>query len=141
MLCKRRECVEWDMKPPLYLRPLTESERNTLREGLRSPEILAAEGKKKLVLVWDNASWHVSRRVRRFLGEHNRRVNREGGCKIVVCSLPVKAPWLNPIEPKWRHGKRAMVEPQRKLTVEEVRQRVYEHYRCEPHQPIAQLAA
>jgi transposase len=26
------------MKPPLYLRPLTESERNTLREGLRSPD-------------------------------------------------------------------------------------------------------
>ena len=104
-------------------------------------ERLAEEGKKKLVLVWDNASWHVSRRVRRFLGEHNRRVKREGGCKIVVCSLPVQAPWLNPIEPKWRHGKRAIVEPDRKLTAEEVRQRVYQYYRCEPLQPIAQLVA
>jgi hypothetical protein len=25
---------------------------------------LAAEGKRALLLVWDNASWHVSRRVR-----------------------------------------------------------------------------
>jgi hypothetical protein len=29
-----------------------------------------------------------------------------------VCRLPVKSPWLNPIEPRWLHGKRAIVEPQ-----------------------------
>src|SRR5579875_2781347 len=32
----------------------------------------AAEGKKVFVLVWDNASWHVSKRVRRWIGAHNR---------------------------------------------------------------------
>ena len=94
---------------------------------------LAAEGKKVLVLVWDNAAWHVSRRVRRWIGEHNRRVKREGGCKIRVCYLPVKAPWLNPIEPKWVHGKRAVVEPDRKLTADELRQRVCEYFNC-PHE-------
>ena len=74
-------------------------------------ERFAAEGKKVFVLVWDNASWHVSQRVRRWIGAHNRRVKREGGLRIRVCYLPVKAPWLNPIEPKWLHGKRAIVEP------------------------------
>jgi len=101
----------------------------------------AAEGKRVFVLVWDNAAWHVSRRVRRWIGTHNRRVKREGGCKIRVCSLPVKAPWLNPIEPKWRRGKRAIVEPDRMLTAAEVKQRVHEHYHCEPHEPLTQNAA
>jgi len=27
-----------------------------------------------------------------------------GGVRIRVCHLPVKAPWLNPIEPKWVHA-------------------------------------
>ena len=99
------------------------------------------EGKKVFVLVWDNAAWHVSKRVRRWIGAHNRRVKGEGGCKIRVCGLPVKAPWLNPIEPKCLHGKRAIVEPDRKLSADEVKQRVHEHYRCESHEPIAQKAA
>ena len=104
-------------------------------------ERFAAEGKKVFVLVWDNASWHISKRVRRWIGAHNRRVQRDGGCKVRVCYLPVKAPWLNPIEPKWRHGKRAIVEPERKLTAGEIKQRVHEHYRCEPQEPLAQNAA
>ena len=36
------------------------------------------------------------------------------------CPLPVKAPWLNAIEPKWVHGKRAIIQPDRKLTAAEV---------------------
>ena len=33
---------------------------------------LATEGKRVFVLVWDNAAWHVSRRVRRWVERHNR---------------------------------------------------------------------
>ena len=92
---------------------------------------LAAEGKKVLVLVWDNAAWHVSKRVRRWIEAHNRRVRRTNtGCRIRVCGLPVKAPWLNPIEPKWMHGKRAIVEPDRKLTADEIKDRVCTHFGC-----------
>jgi hypothetical protein len=99
-----------------------------------------AEGKRVFAMVWDNAAWHVSKRVRLWIGAHHRKVKREGGCKIVVCHLPVKAPWLNPIEPKWLHGKRAIVEPDRKLTADEVRRRVHEHDQAEAFEPIAQLA-
>jgi DDE superfamily endonuclease len=99
----------------------------------------AAEGKRVFVLVWDNAAWHLSKRVRRWIGAHNRRVKHEGGCKLRVCYLPVKAPWLNPIEPKWRHGKRAIVEPERKLTAEEVKQRVHDHYHCTPQELLKQI--
>jgi transposase len=101
--------------------------------------LFAAEGKRVLVLVWDKAAWHTSKRVRRWIGAHNRRVRRAGGCKVRVCYLPVKAPWLNPIEPKWLHGKRAVAEPERKLAPEEIKQRVYSHYHCAPQEPLKQI--
>jgi hypothetical protein len=69
--------------------------------------------------------------VRSWIKAHNRRVKREGGVRIVACGLPVKAPWLNAIEPKWVHGKRAITEPDRKLTGDEVVQRVCGYYGCE----------
>ena len=91
-----------------------------------------------MLLVWDNAAWHVSGRVRSWIKAHNRRAKAEGGVWIVACYLPVKAPWLNAIEPKWVHGKRAIVEPDRKLTATEVVERVCGYYDCEPADPIAQ---
>lgn len=50
----------------------------------------------------------------------------------------MKAPWLNAIEPKWVHGKRAIVEPERKLTAGAVVERVCGYYGCEPSDPLAQ---
>jgi hypothetical protein len=94
-------------------------------------ERLAAEGKTALLLVWDNAAWHVSRRARSWIKAHNRRAKAEGGVRIVAGWLPVKAPWLNAIEPKWVHGKRAIVEPERALTATEVVDRVCGYYGCE----------
>jgi hypothetical protein len=100
---------------------------------------LGAEGKKALLLVWDNASWHVSRRVRFWIKAHNRRVKAEGGVRIVSCPLPVKAPWLNPIEPKWAHGKKAIVEPERLLSSHEVQTRVCEYYHCTHEEHLKQV--
>ena len=104
-------------------------------------ERLAAEGKRALLLIWDNASWHVSQRVRAWIKAHNRRAKAEGGVRIISCPLPVKAPWLNAIEPKWVHGKRAIVEPDRELTAAEVVDRVCGYYGCEQFEPIAQHPA
>lgn len=101
-------------------------------------ERLAAAGKRALILVWDNASWHVNQAVREWLRAHKRRVKREGGCRVVVCPLPIKSPWLNRIEPKWVHGKRAIAEPDRKLGVEELKQRICTYYDCELLDSLAQ---
>lgn len=54
--------------------------------------------------------------------------------RLVVCALPVKSPWLNPIEPKWLHAKRKVVEPARLLNLTELTTRVYAVYGC-PHEP------
>ena len=99
---------------------------------------LAEEGKRVWVLVWDNAAWHVSRAVQAWIGTHNRTVKRAGGVRILVCRLPVKSPWLNPIEPRWLHGKRAIVEPDGPLTAHELMDRVHQHFRCEPLEPLRQ---
>jgi transposase len=99
---------------------------------------LMAEGKTALLMVWDNASWHVSQAVRAWLKAHNRRVKQDGGCRIVVCPLPSKSPWLNRIEPQWVHGKRAIAEPERKLHVAELKHRICAYYDCELLASIAQ---
>ena len=101
-------------------------------------ERLAAEGVRVLALIWDNAPWHISREVRGWIRHHNRQVKAEGGCRLLVCRLPSKSPWLNPIEPKWVHGKRAVAEPERKLAAAELKQRLCEHYQCPLLQPLAQ---
>ena len=98
-------------------------------------ERAAAQGKRFLVMVWDNASWHVSREVHTWLKQHNRQVVLSGrGCRIIPSFLPVKSPWLNPIEPKWLHAKRRIVEPDRLLTAAELRRRVVEAFDC-THEP------
>jgi len=106
-------------------------------------EQIQAEGKHTLVLIWDNASWHVSKQVRTWLRQHNQTVLQEArtgkhGVRIIPCWLPTKSPWLNRIEPKWAHGKRAIVEPARLLTAQEIRQRVCDYFGCEQVELLAQ---
>lgn len=102
---------------------------------------MAAQQKTALLLIWDNASWHKSGIVKNWLKVHNRRVKREGGCRLLCCPLPSKSPWLNNIEPKWVHGKRAIAEPARKLTLSEIKERLCAYYRCEALEPLAQKVA
>jgi transposase len=96
-------------------------------------EGLASVGKKVLVLVWDNASWHVSKEVRRWIGDHNREVKKGGkrGVRLISCYLPTKIPWLNPIEPKkWMHGKRRVAEADGPLSAHELAERVCSAFGC-----------
>lgn len=93
-------------------------------------EKLQAAGKVVLVLIWDHASWHISRATRAWVREHNRQVKQNGqGVRILSCLLPKKSPWLNPIEPMWIHGKRRVVEPERVLAPQEIVERVCNTFR------------
>ncbi len=103
-------------------------------------EELAKAGKKVLVLVRDNASWHISGEVRRWMGEHNRRVKKgeKEGVRIISCLLAKKSPWLNPIEPKWMHGgKRRVVQAGRLLSAQEVAERVCSAFDCPHHEHLS----
>jgi transposase len=93
---------------------------------------LAAQGFTALFLIWDNASWHRSHAVQRWIRQHNQQVKRGAvGVRLVVCPLPSKSPWLNPIEPKWVHGKRAVSEADRLLSADELEARVCSYFSCE----------
>ncbi len=96
---------------------------------------LATQGFKALLLIWDNATWHKSKIVQAWIKDHNQQVKQQKtGIRIVPLLLPVKSPWLNPIEPKWVHGKRAVVEPDRLLSAQELADRVCDYFDC-PYLP------
>ena len=100
---------------------------------------LAARGKEVLVLVWDNASWHISREVRQWIGEHNRRVKKgenKQEVRIISCLLPKQSPWLNPIEPKWIHGKRRVFRADGLLSAHELAERVCTAFGCPHHEHL-----
>lgn len=99
--------------------------------------LFTAKKKRALFLIWDNATWHNSNCVRAWVKEHNRLAKQTGTCRLIICRLPSKSPWLNPIEPKWRHGKRAIAEPVRTLTMTELITRVCDYYQCEQLDLIA----
>jgi transposase len=103
--------------------------------------LLKADGKKALLLVWDNASWHVSKEVRSWVRAHNRQAKREGGVRILLCQLPVKSPWLNRIEPKWVHAKRAVAEPDRLLSKAELIGRICSYFTCKYVEHLKQAIA
>ena len=105
---------------------------------------LEASGKTGFLLIWDNASWHYSKIVRTWIREHNRTVKQEGkGVRILPFFLPTKSPWLNPIEPKWVHAKRNVIEQDGLLTAKQMAQRVCSYFGCayETHLSLPEQAA
>ena len=100
---------------------------------------LEALKKRVLVLIWDNASWHISREVRRWIGRSNRALKKgqKEGVRIVSCLLPKKSPWLNAMEPKWIHGKRKVVEPDGLLGAYELAERVCSAFGCTHYEHLS----
>jgi transposase len=95
-------------------------------------EQIRAEGKSRLIVIWDVPSWHSGRPVSDWLAEHNRGAKRDGGVQVVLCPLPVKSPWLNNIETRWGPAKCAILELDRILTAQEVVSRVCDHFGSNP---------
>ncbi len=97
-----------------------------------------AMGKRVMPIIWDNATWHLSKQVQQWIRTHNQNVKRTGiGVRLIICRLPVKSPWLNAIEPKWIHAKRAIVQPDCTLTALELKTRVCHYFGCPLLDPLA----
>jgi transposase len=92
---------------------------------------VAKEGKGRLIVVWDDASWHTADTVARWVRQQNKAGQPGRGVPITICELPVASPWLNNIEPCFTHAKKAILDPDRKLTAAETVMRVCEHFGCE----------
>ncbi len=82
-----------------------------------------------LVVIWDRASWHKSKKVKRWVYQYNRQAKREEqGVRLLTLLLPTKSPWLNPMEPIWLHAKRKVVEPDGDLSVKVLKARLCAHF-------------
>ena len=90
------------------------------------------EGKSVLVMIWDNASWHKSRDLQGWIRAYNRAAKAVGQPRLLTHLLPVKSPWLNPIEAHWVHAKRAVCEPDGVLSPTELRRRLGVHFDTQP---------
>ena len=83
--------------------------------------------RKVVLVIWDNASWHVGRKVKRWIRCYNLNARLTGRPRLLVWALPKRSPWLNPIEPHWLHAKKRICEPSNvDLSPHQLRQRVFQ---------------
>jgi transposase len=113
----------------------SQGQPNSLQQWMFLVGLLAVarqEGKQVVVVIWDNASWHKSKDIRRWLHAYNRLAKAEGAPRLLTHLLPVKSPWLNPIEVRWVHAKRSTCEPDGALSPNELRRRLCAHFDTQP---------
>jgi hypothetical protein len=83
--------------------------------------------RKVVLVIWDNASWHVGRKVKRWIRRYNLNARLSGRPRLLVWALPKRSPWLNPIEPHWLHAKKRICEPSNvDLSPHQLRQRIFQ---------------
>jgi transposase len=86
------------------------------------------QGKRVLVICWDRASWHKSRKLYRWVRHHNQTARQTGDVRLLTVLLPSKSPWLNAMEAHWVHAKRKVAEPDGKLPVAMLKRRLCAHF-------------
>jgi transposase len=99
-------------------------------------DIARQERKRVVVIIWDQASWHLSQQVKGWIRAHNRQAKQDGDVRLLVFPLPKKSPWLNPMEPRWVHAKRKVCEPDGDLTPAELQRRLCAHFHTSPLLPL-----
>lgn len=75
-------------------------------------------GVSYLVVFWDHAPWHLAASVQSQVAAHNRGAKQNGGVHILLFVLPVKSPWLMPLESVFGQTKRAVGLAQRAALAE-----------------------
>ena len=82
--------------------------------------------KKAVVVIWDHGSWHVARKVKRWIHRYNLNAKLTGKPRLLVWALPKRSPWFHPIEPHWLHAKKRICQPDSDdLTPYQLRQRIF----------------
>jgi hypothetical protein len=105
--------------------------QNTILLLQRLLAVARDNNKRVLAIIWDRASWHKSLKTRRWVWAYNQTAKRNGDVRLLTCLLPVKSPWLNPMEAHWIHAKRKTAEPDGELSVIELKRRLCTHFHVE----------
>ena len=94
--------------------------------------LVAVHGRVRLT---PSRPWIALIHIFRF--QDNQKVKRESkGVRILPFFLPTKSPWLNPIESKWVHAKKAVVEPDGLLSAQQLAKRMCAHFGCSSEPPL-----
>lgn len=91
-------------------------------------------GLRFIVLIWDKASWHTSKRTQGWIRAYNRRAKEEARTRLLVCQLPTRSPWLMPLEPIFGWTKHQVLGGRLFQTVAQLQAAVELHF----HQRVAQ---
>ena len=111
---------------------LADGQPNTERTISMLKALLAvaqSKSKRVLVVLWDRATWHQSKRLKQWLCEHNLLAKKaDDGVRLLTYLLPIKSPWLNPMEPIWLHAKRKVAEFDGSLSVAVLKARLCAYF-------------
>jgi transposase len=91
-------------------------------------------GLRFIVLIWDKASWHTSKRTRGWIRAYNRRAKEEARTRLIVCQLPTRSPWLMPLESIFGWTKHQVLGGRLFQTVAQLQTAVERYF----HQRVAQ---
>ncbi len=98
---------------------------NTIRMLERLLSVARGEKKRVLAVIWDRASWHKSKKLKQWNYMYNQIAKQNGDVRLLTCLLPIKSPWLNPMEPHWLHAKRKVAEFDGDLSVKVLKDRLW----------------
>ena len=84
----------------------------------------AAQGKRFIALFWDKASWHTSKKTRRWIRTYNRKAKQLGLPRLLVSYHPTRSPWLMPLESVFGWVKHQVLGGRVFQTVSELQQAV-----------------
>jgi transposase len=87
------------------------SDRKNTTEMIRMMDVLLEQyaDRKTIYLSWDAASWHVSKRLRKRIDEHNETAEATGKPRVETAPLPAGAQFLNVIESIFSGMARAVI--------------------------------
>jgi transposase len=91
-------------------------------------------GLRFIVLIWDKASWHTSKRTQGWIRAYNRRAKEKNRTRLLVCQLPTRSPWLMPLESIFGWTKHQVLGGRLFQTVAQLQAAVELHF----HQRVAQ---
>ncbi len=105
---------------------------NTIRMLERLLSVARREEKRVLAVIWDRASWHKSKKLKQWNYMYNQIAKQNGDVRLLTCLLPIKSPWLNPMEPHWLHAKRKVAEFDGDLSVKVLKDRLCADFCVDP---------
>lgn len=94
---------------------------------------------RKLYLSWDAASWHISKKLRQRIEEHNAKAAVKGAPQVETVPLPAGAQFLNVIESIFSGMARAVIHNSDYVTADAAKDAINryflernQHFRDEP---------